>query len=221
MRMSMPWIFMIVAIASGSAAEAADSVDLLSNGLQGWVVEGTRDFDNRGDRVPVWTFAEGVVRSSGHGFGFLRNKRQVSDFRLELEYRFAKNGNSGVGIRTCPYVDTVDSRPSQAGYEVQLLSDSGQRPSLTSGGSLYAHAIPSQNTSRAIGEWNSLAVECRGPRIRVIHNGVDVVDFDQSTQPTAEQKPLRGSVCLQNHGSAVEFRCILLTDLSPDDVLRD
>ena len=75
-------------------------------------------------------------------------------------------------------------------------------------------APPARITSRAIEDWNSLAVECREPRIRITPNGVEVVDFEQSMQPATKLKPLQGSVCLQNHGSVVEFRRVVLTDLS-------
>ena len=59
-----------------------------------------------------------------------------------------------------------------------------------------------------------MVVECRGPRIRIVHNGTDVIDFQQSTRKETVTKPLTGSISLQNHGSVVEFRNIRLTDLS-------
>ncbi len=194
----------------------AGGADLLERGLAGWVVEGTRERETQGLREPVWTYADGVVRCSGHGFGYLRHEQAVSDFRLELEYRFPKNGNSGIGIRTVPFTGPLATRPSQAAYEVQLLSDAGRKPDRGSCCSLYGHEAPTENTSRPVGEWNTVVVECRGPRITIEHNGTTVVDFDQSTRRDTAAKPLSGSISLQNHGSQVEFRDIRITDLSSE-----
>lgn len=212
MRVKSTVVF-IVAFA-GYQVPAAEPLDLLARGLDAWEVEGTVDAEQRGVRVPVWTLTDGVLRCSGRGFGYLRQREQVSDFRLELEYRFPKNGNSGIGIRTVPFTGPLETRPSQAAYEVQLLSDAGTVPNRGSCCSLYGHEQPKKNTSRPVGEWNEVVIECTGPRIRIDHNGVQVIEFDQSSREDTAKKPLAGSVSLQNHGSQVEFRTIRLTELS-------
>ena len=201
------------AVATEPAVDAA-TIDALQNGLQGWQVEGKGQAAAGPDAKPVWSCEDGVVRCAGKGFGFLRFDRQLQDFRLELDYRFPKKGNSGIGIRTIPFTEKFDTRPSVAAYEVQLLSDAGTAPGKGSCASLYGYVAPSANTSRPVGEWNSMVIECRGPRIRVIHNGTTVIDFDQTTLRETAKKSLSGSVCLQNHGSVVEFRKILVTDMS-------
>jgi len=197
----------------------AGAADLVAHGLAGWIVDGTGGVGDAAQGPglpPVWTAADGVIRCSGRGFGFLRHETQADDFRLELEYRFPKNGNSGIGIRTPPFTGDVATRPSQAAYEVQLLSDAGKAPDRGSCCAVYGHEPPRENRSRPVGEWNAVAVECRGPRILVWHNGGQVIDFDQSSRPDTAGKPLRGHVCLQNHGSAVEFRGIRLTELAAE-----
>lgn len=195
-------------------ASFAEPIDLVAHGLSEWSVEGTIDIEERGQRIPVWTLVDGTVTCSGRGFGYLRYREGVSDFRLELEYRFPKNGNSGIGIRTVPFTGPLETRPSQAAYEIQLLSDAGAPASRGSCCSLYGHEAPHRNTSRPVGEWNSLAIDCVGPRIRITHNGVEVIDFDQSSRKNTATKPLAGSIALQNHGSPVEFRNLRFTDLS-------
>lgn len=199
---------------SESAAEEAMPADLLQNGLDGWTVDGAREVQDGDQRVAVWTYADGVVTCFGKGFGFLRYQKELADFRLALEYRFPKKGNSGIGIRTGTFTGAASTRPSFAAYEVQLLSDAGTPPSPGACASLYRYVAPRVNASRPVGEWNSMVIECRGPRVRIIHNDVDVMDFDQTTKPETAAKPLRGNVCLQNHGSRVEFRKILLTELA-------
>ncbi|MEI8229450.1 MAG: DUF1080 domain-containing protein [Planctomycetota bacterium] len=205
---------MVLVALGASLGPTANAGDLLARGLEGWIVEGTQDSEDRGQKVPVWTFENGVVTCNGRGFGYLRYDEQVSDCRFEAEYRFPKNGNSGIGIRTVPFTGPLESRPSQAAYEIQLLSDAGKQPDRGSCCSLYGHEAPEENRSRPVGEWNTIVVECQGPKIRITHNGVAVIDFDQSTRKDTATKPLSGSVCLQNHGSVVEFRNVRLTDLS-------
>lgn len=208
--------WLAIAAAAG-ADEPPAATDLLARGLAGWIVDGTdgtRDVADAAGRMPVWSIADGVVRCSGRGFGFLRHETPVADFRLELEYRFPKNGNSGIGIRTPPFTGVAATRPSRAAYEIQLLSDAGQPPDRGSCCAVYGQEAPRENTSRPVGAWNTVAIECRGPRIRVWHNGAAVIDFDQSSRPDTAGKPLRGHVCLQNHGSQVEFRGIRLTELA-------
>ena len=213
MRSSAAIAFAVVVAAC--RLPAAEPIDLLARGLDAWAVEGTAAAEERGDSRPVWTLSDGVVRCSGRGFGYLRYREGVSDFRLELEYRFPKKtGNSGIGIRTVPFTGPLETRPSKAAYEVQLLADAGTAPVRGSCGSLYGHEPPRENTSRPVGEWNTMVIECVGPRIRIVHNGVEVIDFDQSSRKDTARKPLIGSVSLQNHGSQVEFRNIRLTNLS-------
>lgn len=195
------------------AAEPA-VVDALAKGLDGWTIDGAGQAPTEPGAVPVWTFADGVVQCSGKGFGFLRFDKPLGDFRLELEYRFPKKGNSGIGIRTIPFTKNFDTRPSVAAYEIQLLSDAGSPPNKGCCGSLYRYVAPSANPSRPVGEWNSMRIECQGPRIRITHNGTEIIDFDQTTLAETAKKPLSGNVCLQNHGSAVEFRNIRITEIA-------
>ncbi len=196
--------------------EAAEPVvvDALANGLEGWTIDGAGQASTGPGAAAVWTCEDGVVRCTGKGFGFLRFTRPLEDFRLELEYRFPKKGNSGIGIRTIPFTKNFDTRPSVAAYEIQLLSDAGSPPGKGSCGSLYQYVAPSANVSRPVGEWNSMQIECRGPRIRITHNGTDIIDFDQTTLKETAKKPLAGNVCLQNHGSVVEFRKVRITDIT-------
>lgn len=210
----LPWI--VVSATLVTAARGADDAghDLLRDGLTGWVEEQGEEAGPAADTGPVWTFAEGILRCSGKGFGFLRHDRVYDDFTAEIEYRFPKRGNSGIGVRTVPYDGTRPTRPSSAAYEIQLLSDKGAKPYPGASGSLYGHVAPSEITAKPVGEWNVIVVECRGPLIRIIHNGVEVVNYDQSTRPTTATKPLAGFLCLQNHGSLIEFRSVRVRPLA-------
>jgi hypothetical protein len=216
----------LVAALMLAAPAADDGWRDLFNGkdLDGWVAEGATTFKD-GDAVkPVWVVEDGLLRDvvPGRSYGFLRYTRQeFGDFALRLEYRFekkadpkAERGNSGVGIRTPPYdPKKPDSRPSAAAYEVQILDDADRKPDKHSNASLYGHVAPSQSAARPAPEWNTLEIECVGPRIKVTVNGARVIDFDQTTLPATKDKPLKGYINLQNHGSKIDFRNIRIREI--------
>lgn len=194
-------------LAAGSFA--AEEKASLFNGrdLTGWNVEGTRE-DAQGNAV--WCVEDEAIVCHGHGFGFLRHDQLVDDFVLSLEFRLAAKANSGVGIRHGKYTGKRNTRPSLAGYEIQLLDDPGQPVSKISSGSLYRYASPVERALKPAGEWNRLVVECRGPVITIKLNGKTIHDLDQSTLAATKAKPLSGYISLQNHGGEVAFRDIQL-----------
>ncbi len=204
---------------SGTVLRSAEGEKELFNGkdLEGWVVEGPSEYKaSDGTMRPLWQVRDGHIVCAGKGFGFLRyDKRPFANFHLRLEYRLAARGNSGIGIRTCPFDPkrSMATRPSFAAYEIQLLDDAGQPPSKGSSGSLYRYIAPKANPVKPAGEWNAVEVECVGPRIRVRMNGEWIQDVDQSGIRELKDKPLKGFVSLQSHSLQVEFRNIRLREI--------
>jgi hypothetical protein len=226
--MSLRILFAPILALVAVAAPPAEEGRALFNGkdLDGWVAEGDVEYKDGTALKPVWVVEDGLIRNKaqGHSYGFLRYARQeFGDFALHLEYRFtaptdpkAERGNSGVGIRTVPFDprQSAKTRPSFACYEVQLLDDADQKADKHSTGSLYNYVAPSAVAARPAPEWNSLDIECAGPRIQITINGRKVLDVDQLTLPETKDKPLKGFVCLQNHGGKVDFRNIRIRELS-------
>lgn len=186
--------------------------------LGGWVAEGSKEFQRDGATVPVWTAHDGLIACKGKGFGFLRYQgREFEDFTWSLEFRMAPGCNSGLGFRTRAFDPrrSRDTRPSFYSYEIQLTDDAGKPPSTLGTGSLYRYVAPRENPIKPAGEWNTIVIECVGPRIHVTLNGKLIQDVDQSTIEALRNKPLRGSVCLQNHGGDIEFRNIEVKERKP------
>lgn len=200
-----------------AAAPAEDGFQAIFNGrdLEGWAVEATPGHMPHGDDRPAWSVEDGEIVCNGRGFGFLRYAaRTFGDFTLRAEFLLPATSNSGIGIRTCPFDAEagIGTRPSFHAYEIQLINDADEPLSPWSSGSLYRHVAPSAHAMKNAGEWNEIEVACRGPRIRIVLNGTEVLDFDQTTLPDTRGKPVLGSVCLQNHCSAVRFRNIRVRD---------
>jgi hypothetical protein len=209
---------LILGVALLASPAPADEVLPLFNGkdLTGWVMEPAQYKDKAtGKSLPMWEVKDGLLVTPGKAFGFLRyDRQQFGDFKLHVEYRMAKNGNSGLGIRTGPFDPkrSRETRPSYFSYEVQLLDDAGKKPDKHSSGSLYRYVAPRANPIKPSPEWNTVEVECVGPRIRVTINGEQVLDVDQTTIPEIKDKPLKGYVCLQSHSHQVEFRKVRIQE---------
>jgi hypothetical protein len=96
---------------------------------------------------------------------------------------------------------------------VQLLDDADTKPNKHGTASLYRYVAPKVNAYKAAPAWNAIEIECAGPRIQIALNGEKVLDVDQTTVAEIKDKPLKGYVCLQNHGSRVDFRNIRIREI--------
>jgi hypothetical protein len=212
----------LVMVAGPSFADDKDGWTDLFNGkdFTGWVIDGPKEFKDKVDNnkiKPLWSVRDGMIRSTGNGFGFLRYEKEYSDFLLHVEYRLVKEpkANSGIGIRTRVFdpKKSTDTRPSYFSYEVQLLDDADQKPTTQTTGSLYRYVAPTRVAHKPAPEWNTVEIECVGPTIRVNFNGTDTLTFDQSKDEKLKAKPLSGYVSLQSHSKQVEFRRVRIKDL--------
>lgn len=184
--------------------------------LSGWVVEGTATFQQGDTEKPVWYVEDGKIVCAGKGFGFLRYDKPLCDFSLYLEFRLAKNCNSGIGIRADKYdPKRPNTRPSISGFEIQIFDDAGKEPDVHSSMSLYRYVAPKKNAMKPAGEWNWVLITARGTHLEVVLNGQVVHDLDQREVEAIKDKPLCGFFSVQNHGGYIEFRNIFYKDLSP------
>ncbi|OJW15827.1 MAG: hypothetical protein BGO49_09510 [Planctomycetales bacterium 71-10] len=213
------WIALLAMGLVGVAAEDGATPLFDGKSLDGWVAEGASETVIDGAKAPVWVVEDGQIVCRGKGFGFLRYKeREFDDFTFHVEFRMAPKCNSGIGVRTRPFdpADSRGTRPSLYSYEIQLIDDVGKAPDVHSSGSLYRYVAPRENALKPAGEWNALDVTCQGPRIRVVLNGKTIQDVDQREVAAIKDKPLRGYVCLQNHGGTIAFRTVEIRDVKPD-----
>ena len=207
-------------------SQTNDGIELFNGkDLSGWVVDGPTEFENKGNKEPIWVAENGMITcrvNNRKSYGFLRyDKNQFADFVFSLEYRLSEKElpkqspcNSGIGIRTGVYdPQKSDSPPSRAGYEIQLLDDAMKNPDKHSTGSLYRYIVPKVKAVKPAPEWNKIEIECKGPRIMVTLNGEKIIDVDQTTVEEIKNKPLKGYVCVQNHGGKVDFRNLRVKEL--------
>ncbi|MSR52737.1 MAG: DUF1080 domain-containing protein [Gemmataceae bacterium] len=213
----------VVVVACSLPAAEKDGWIELFNGknLDGWVIDGPTEFKDKADAnkmKPLWSVNDGLIRTTGNGFGFLRYDKEFKDFVFHVEYRLMKEkgSNSGIGIRTRVFdpKKSTDTRPSFFSYEVQLLDDADAKPTVHTTGSLYRYVSPTKTAHKPAPEWNTIEIECKGPNIRINFNGTDSLDFDQSKDEKLKSKPLSGYVCLQSHSKQAEFRNVRIKPIT-------
>jgi hypothetical protein len=167
-----------------------------------------------------WSIVDGVLVRTGPG-GDLMTVEQFGSFELELDFKIAEGGNSGIMYR----VTTEGDAPYWSGPEYQILDNERHRDAkngpdrLT--GANYDLIAPSPDASRPAGEWNTARIVVQGNHVEHWLNGTKVVTYEfgspEWTRLVEESKfkawPIygkaqRGHLVLQDHGDQVEFRNI-------------
>jgi hypothetical protein len=152
-------------------------------------------------------------------------KEKYSDFELELEWKIAPGGNSGI-----IYLVTEDfDQTYKTGPEMQVLDDTkhadGKDPK-TSAGSLFALLAPINKTLQPVGGWNKVRIVVQNSHVEHWLNGRKVLDYelgsDQLKTLIAASKfkafprfaqNREGFIALQNHGDEVWYRAIRIRSL--------
>jgi len=157
-----------------------------------------------------WTVRGGVLCGKWrlwnvlYAGGWIWSEAVYSDFDLRLEYCINPGGNSGVAVR---WPRDAGSRPSQSGYEVQIMDRSeAEYPT----GSIYGLVRAPGGLSRP-GEWNRMLIRGQGQTISVWLNGTKAAELSHSG-------PLRGRIGFQVHDpfSKPRFRNIQIRP-APDN----
>lgn len=170
---------------------------------------------------------DGMLVSLGTPGGHLITDDEYSNYRLEVEYRFAgEPGNCGVLVHAStpralyemfPQSLEVQMQSGEAGdfwciKEDVTVADMEQRRGPkenwgVDGDKLRRIRNLTDGSEKPPGEWNTMVIECVGDELKVWVNG-DLVNH--GTKCTAS----KGQIALQAEGSEVEFRKLELTPIS-------
>ena len=156
--------------------------------LTGWHVVGGEN---------QWKAVAGVLTNTQRG-GNLVTDATYSDFKLHVEFRYPKEGNSGVYLRGRYEAQIEDSVVTSASGEA------------TGGvGAIYGFLIPNQNAAKGAGEWQTYDITLVGRMVTVVLNGKQVICRTNIPGPTGgaldsyEEKP--GPIMLQGDHGPVEW----------------
>ncbi|GIV59619.1 MAG: glycosyl hydrolase [Rhodothermaceae bacterium] len=184
----------------------------------------------RKDHLPdAWQIEDGTlafVPGSGEG-GDIITKEQFEDFELELEWKVAEGGNSGIMYLV---VESEEyDYPWQTGPEMQILDNAAHADAQIEkhrAGDLYDLIAGSEDASKPAGAWNHVRIVLHDGHLEHWLNGKKVVETRLWTPAwdslVAASKfrdmegfgqARRGHIALQDHGDRVWFRNIRIRRL--------
>jgi hypothetical protein len=169
----------------------------------------------------------GMLVSMGEPNGHIITDATYSNYRLEVEYRFAgKPGNCGVLVHASTPRALYNMFPKS--IEVQMMHENAgdfwciveditvpemekrrgpkENWGITEGKERRIINL-TDGSEKSLGQWNRMVVECLGSSIKIWLNG-DMVNY--GTNCTAK----KGQIALQAEGAEVEFRKVVLTPIT-------
>lgn len=230
------FLVLMCCLAVASTATSSFAVDpetqSLFNGkdLGGWHVD-VPEADDNPQIEDSFIVRDGMLVSLGTPRGHLITDQSFSDYRLEVEYRFAGTpGNCGVLVHAStpralsdmfPKSIEVQMNHQHAGDFWCIVQDIKVPNMVERRGPKENWGITrgkgrrilnlTDDSEKPVGSWNSMVIECVGDEVKVWVNG-DMVNHGHGCTASA------GQIAIQAEGSEVEFRKLQLTaikQLSP------
>lgn len=129
------------------------------------------------DTLPSgWQAADGALTRVRQAADIVTTDK-FKDFELKLEWKIAKNGNSGIFYRASEDDDAIYwSAP-----EMQVLDDAGHpdgKSRLTAAGSDYGLYPAPAGVVKPAGQWNQVRLVVKGQHVEHWLNGVKVVAYE-------------------------------------------
>jgi hypothetical protein len=225
MRINSLYIVAFLSIIASSVVTAQTKSLFNGKDLSGWHIDVPEMDKNEAAKTP-FIIRKGLLVSLGTPGGHLITDSIFSNYRIEVQYRFAgKPGNCGLLVHAStpralygmfPKSIEVQIEHTNAGdfwciEEDITVPDMETRRGEKSrwgvnGDKLRKIERLVQDVERPVGEWNKMVVECKNDEVIVWVNDILV---NHGYKCTASS----GHIALQAEGSEVEFRKVSLTKL--------
>lgn len=173
-------------------------------------------------------FFDPAAKKAGQTGGDLVTDEEYSNFHLKLDWKLAKNGNSGIifYVKEDPakYPNTYNT-----GLEMQVLDNEGHPDAKINkhrAGDLYDLVASSPETVKPAGEWNHVEIISNNGQLELYQNGEKVVTttlWDDNWRSMIEGSKFAdmedfgtfksGKIALQDHGDAVWYKNIEIKEL--------
>ncbi len=135
----------------------------------GWSPLFAADFSNADTKPGDWAFESGVLVAKNHET--IWTKKSYTNFVLDLEFKVAKESNSGVFLRSGNIKDLLGA------LEIQVHENQdGALYGMV--GAIYNAQPPSKDMSKPVGEWNHFTITCNDSHVSLIFNGEEVFNVD-------------------------------------------
>jgi len=146
----------------------------------GWKDLFAPDLSNAEFAPGGWVIEHGVLTAKDHGT--LWTKKSYGNFVLDLEFKVAKNANSGVFLRA------GDTSQVLSAFEIQIHETAdGSKYGMV--GALYDAKPPSKNMAKPAGEWNRYTITCQDNRMYLVFNGEQVLNLDLNEWTEPNKNP--------------------------------
>ena len=162
------------------------------------------------------------------GGGDIITDEEFENFHLQLDWKIAKGGNSGIIF----YIKEDKAKyeyPWNTGMEMQVLDNNGHADAKIikhRAGDLYDLISSSKETVKSFGTWNHAEVKCVNGKLDLYLNGENVVSttlWDDNWKKMVAGSKFKnmigfgtyrkGHIGLQDHGNEVSFRNIKIRKL--------
>jgi Domain of Unknown Function (DUF1080) len=158
--------------------------------LSGWKASGQNQ----------WIVKNGILTSPRPGSNLITEEK-FNDFKLHVEFKYAKGGNSGIYLR--------------GRYEVQIEdSKKDTHPNSVLFGGIYGFLAPNEMVTLGPDEWQTYDITLVGRLVTVVANGKTIISNQEIPGITGgaldsnEGEP--GPIYLQGDHAPIEFRKIVI-----------
>jgi hypothetical protein len=204
----MKKIFVVVLLFLAVAGYSQKKQSLFNGkDLSGWTI-----FVNDPSFAPEKFFyvKDGVIETPGVPMGYLRTKKEYSNYRLHVEWCYPEKAtNSGVFLHTngpdkqWPQHFQCQLKSENAGdFIVNALDESATARDSVYTGTEKVKPIAAKlhpSNEKKVGEWNSFDIVCKGDRVEISVNGLLQNVIEKCTMT-------KGGIGLQAEGSRIQFR---------------
>ena len=179
-----------------------------------------------------WKVEDGAFRFdptvTGDGGGDLVTDKEYSNFHLKIEWKVAKNANSGIIYYVHEDAAKYGATYS-TGLEMQVLDNDGHPDGKITkhrSGDLYDVIQSTSEPVKPVGEWNLAEIISKDGKLEQYLNGVKVVSttlWDDNWKALVAKSKFAGwenwgsfksgKIALQDHGDEVWYRNIMIKQL--------
>lgn len=147
---------------------------------KGWKDVFARDFSNADLTAGDWIWEGNSLVAKHHRT--IWTKKSYRNFILDLEFKVAKESNSGVFLRA------GDTKDALSALEIQVHeTQDGALYGMV--GAIYNAQPPLKSMAKPVGEWNRFTITCSDNLVSLIFNGEEVFAIDLNQWSEARKNP--------------------------------
>jgi uncharacterized protein YaaQ len=146
----------------------------------GWTPLFAADLANADLKDGSWVWENGTLVAKTHDT--IWTKKSYANFVLDLEFKVAKESNSGVFLRS------GNTKQVLAALEIQV-HEGADGALYGEVGSIYNAKPPSKKMAKPTGEWNRYTITCRDGKMSLVFNGEEVWNVDLNDWKEPKKNP--------------------------------